>query len=336
MTHGNRPKVSILLPFRNEADYLEACLISLARQKDVSFELVGINDGSTDRSAEIFSSMAGRFSGVKLVSTEGVGIVEALNRGAAAAEGVLFARADGDDLYHPRRLALQIALLEAGADMVGSATRFFPRTAVQGGFRTYERWINGLVTHEEMEREIFVENPIPHPTLAVTRTLFERLGGYRENSFPEDWDIVLRAIRAGAKMAKVDRCLHYWREHDDRLCRHHPNYSQRAFIHCRCHHLARGPLADGRSVIIWGAGPLGRKMTTALRREGVAVDGFIDIDPKKIGRIVRDRPVHPASWLEVHRPFVLGCVGKRGARYDIRAALTGIGYVEGIDFLLAA
>ena len=64
--------------------------------------------------------------------------------------------------------------------------------------------------------------------------------------------------------------------------------------------------------------------------------GFIDIDPRKIGRIVRDRPVHPPGYLERNRRFVLGCVGKRAARYEIRAALLSMGYVEGRDFVLAA
>ena len=77
-------------------------------------------------------------------------------------------------------------------------------------------------------------------------------------------------------------------------------------------------------------------MTTHLRREGVAVDGFVDIDPKKIGRIVRDRPVHGPDFLRRSRPFVLGCVGKRGARYEIRQALAELGYREGGDFILAS
>jgi hypothetical protein len=170
----------------------------------------------------------------------------------------------------------------------------------------------------------------------MKRSLFEDLGGYREMEWPEDWDLVLRAFRKGAVMDKVPRCLHFWREHEERLCRVHPHYEQLAFIRCRCHHLARGPLAGGRRVLVWGAGPLGRRMTTHLRREGVAVDGFIDIDPRKIGRIVRDRPVHPPAFLESQRAFVLGCVGKRGARYEIRAALLAMDYVEGRDFILAA
>jgi hypothetical protein len=336
MTPRKQPGLSVILPFRNEAPFLESCLLSLSRQKGVDFELIGVDDGSTDGSDAVFSSMAGRFTHPVYVKTEGLGLVRALNRGVEEAKGSIIARADGDDVYHPHRLALQMERLEQGADLVGCLTCFFPRSRVQGGFRTYESWINGLCTREEMEREIFVENPIPHPTLVLRRSLLEGIGGYREMEWPEDWDLVLRAFRAGAVMDKVPKRLHFWREHEDRLCRVHPHYGQLAFIRCRCRHLARGPLAGGRSVFIWGAGPLGRKMTTHLRNEKVSVDGFIDIDPKKIGRIVRDRPVHPPEYLESHRAFVLGCVGKRGARYDIRAALLAMGYVERRDFLLAS
>ncbi len=336
MASTSHSKISVILPFRDEAPFLEACLASLARQRDGRFQLVAIDDGSTDQSDAILRAMAGRFADLVAIRTEGVGLVEALNLGLEKADGDIIARADGDDIYHPMRLSLQRARIDAGADMVGSLTRFFPARLVQGGFQTYEKWINGLCAPEEMAREIFVENPIPHPSLMARRSLFEKLCGYREMEWPEDWDLVLRAHRIGARIEKVDRVLHFWREHAGRLCRTHPQYNQLAFIRCRCHHLARGPLADGRSVIVWGAGPLGRKMVTWLRREGVPVDGFIDIDPKKIGRIVRDRPVHPPEFLKENRCFVLGCVGKRGARYDIRRELLSMGFSEEKDFLLAA
>ncbi len=331
------PLVSVILPFRNEDSFLEACLLSLARQKRVRFELIGIDDGSVDRSAEIFHDLSPMFDRAVYATGDGAGLVQALNLGVRRSTGQVLARADGDDIYHPLRLSSQLeCLTETGSDLVGTVTRFFPRSAVQGGFLTYEEWINGLKTHSEMAREIFVENPIPHPSLLMTRAIFDKIDGYHQLGWPEDWDLILRAYRMGARLEKVDRPLHFWREHPDRLCRSHPDYDQRAFIRCRCHHLARGPLADRRNVIIWGAGPLGRKTATALRQEKISVDGFVDIDPRKIGRTVRDRPVHAPTFLEKERPLVLGCVGKRGARYDIRNALRAMGYEEEKEFLLIA
>lgn len=336
-TTNRHSLISVILPFKNEDAYLRACLLSLARQKRVRFELIGIDDGSTDRSAEIFHELAPLFDRALYVATGGVGLVQAINSGVLRAEGTILARADGDDIYHPMRLSAQLeCLTESRADLVGTLTRYFPRSAVQGGFLTYEAWINSLATHAAMTREIFVENPIPHPSLMMTRALFDRIDGYRDMGWPEDWDLILRAHGIGARMEKADGVLHFWREHPDRLCRVDPAYDQRAFIRCRCHHLARGPLAHRRNVFIWGAGPLGRKTVTALRQEKISVDGFIDIDPKKIGRIVRDRTVHAPSFLEQHRPLVLGCVGKRGARYEIREALRSMGYEEEKDFLLIA
>jgi len=329
--------ISVILPFRDEEAFLEACLLSLARQKEVAFELIGIDDGSSDRSAEIFHELTPLFDRAKYLTTGGAGLVEALNLGVLGAEGSILARADGDDIYHPLRLHSQLECLNRSrADIVGTLTRFFPRSAVQGGFLTYEAWINGLATHAAMTREIFVENPIPHPSLMMTRELFDKIGGYRDMDWPEDWDLILRAHAKGARLEKAAAVLHFWREHADRLCRVDRAYDQRAFIRCRCHHLARGPLARRRNVFIWGAGPLGRKTVTALREEKISVDGFIDIDPRKIGRVVRDRKVYAPSFLEKHRPLVLGCVGKRGARYEIRQALRSMGYEEEKDFLLIA
>ncbi len=332
----NRMKVSVILPFRNEEPYLKTCLLSLARQSGIAFQLIAVNDGSTDGSEDVFFSLAHHFPKAVYVKTKGIGLVGSLNLGIGKASGDFLARADGDDIYHPKRLVLQAQHLMNGADLVGSLTRFFPRRRIQGGFLAYERWINSLRTEDEIATEIFVENPLPHPSIMMKHSLIDKLGGYQEMRWPEDWDLVLRTHGLGGRIVKAADTLHFWRDHDDRLCRVHKNYSRHAFIRCRCHYLAQGPLADKRKVVIWGAGPIGRKMTTHLLDKGIPVEGFIDIDPKKIGRTVRDRPVHAPHFLEKNRFFVLGCVGRRFARYDIRRALIAMGYVEIKDFLLAS
>jgi len=74
----------------------------------------------------------------------------------------------------------------------------------------------------------------------------------------------------------------------------------------------------------------------ALLEEGVPLEAFIDIDPKKIGGLVRGRRVHDPSLLRRKRFFVLACVGQRHARYIVKANLEALGYRERLDFILAA
>jgi len=204
------------------------------------------------------------------------------------------------------------------------------------GFSIYEDWINRLQARSEIASEIFVENPIAHPSLLIRKNLIEELGGYRDRGWPEDYDLMLRAHRIGAVFGKVPEVLHFWREHPDRLCRKDRRYALDAFIRCRCHHLARGPLRDKKNLLLWGAGPIGKKTAAYLLSEGIEFEAFIDIDPRKIGGTVRGRKVLESSYLLHHPSFVLACVGKRGARYLVKSDLESMGFRERLDFILAA
>jgi hypothetical protein len=175
----------------------------------------------------------------------------------------------------------------------------------------------------------------------IRRRVLDRIGGYRERGWPEDFDLMLRAFRAGAVFCKAPEMLHFWREHESRLCRQDPRYSLDAFIRCRCHHLVRGPLAegplaDGRKTVLWGAGPIGKKTAARLLAEGADFEAFVDIDPRKIDGRIRGRRVHAPDLLKKDRFFVLSCVGKRNARYLVKEELESMGYRERLDFLFAA
>lgn len=334
--HSSTMKVSVILPYKDEAPYLRQCLESLAQQTLGEFEVIAVDDGSRDASPEIIQSYANRLPSLLTLETRERGIVPALNLAFSKARGDVIARADGDDIYHPRRLELQRDLIKSGVDVAGCLVRFFPRNSIMGGFETYEAWINRLRTHTAIASELYVETPIAHPSLCIRRELLEDLGGYRDEGWPEDFDLMLRAYLAGAVFGKVEDTLHFWRDHPERLCRTDPRYSLQAFIECRCHHLARGPLKKKERLVLWGAGPIGRKTATALRKEGIDFEAFVDIDPRKIGRTVRDRKVYDPSLLKEDQYFVLSCVGKRNARYLVRSELESMDYRERLDFILGA
>ena len=111
--------------------------------------------------------------------------------------------------------------------------------------------------HAAEERDLFVECPIPHPSLVVRTAAFERVGGYRDTEWPEDYDLVLRLWQEGYRLGKVPEVLLEWREGDQRLSRTDPRYGEEAFRRCKVHYL--GHRLAGRSVVVWGAGPVGRR-----------------------------------------------------------------------------
>ena len=157
----------------------------------------------------------------------------------------------------------------------------------------------------------------------------------------------------GVRMERLSEILYRWSDHPGRASRVLPEYSPESFLACRAHHLSR--FLPGRPVILWGAGRDGRRAARALQREQVRVEAFLDIDPRKIGRVFFGAPIHSAEeWLASHPPrgtpgkgpreesdeppypMILASVGTAGARDLIRQRLVAGGFAEGADFLCIA
>ena len=313
------------MPVRDAAGTLLDCLESIARQTLRDFEIVAIDDGSEDASAELL-----RAFGARVLSPGRVGLVAALNLGLAAARGALIARMDADDVMHPERLAAQVDLIDRGFDVVATQVELFGE-AVRDGYREYVRWQNAVVTPEQIDANLYVESPFAHPSVMFRRGL----GVYADGPFPEDYELWLRLHAAGKRMAKVPRVLLRWRDSERRASRNDPRYSREAFDHLRTRYLANDPrVRYAPRLVVWGAGQLARRRARLLASEGVRVDAGVDVDPRKIGRTVLDAPVHPYEWLEqTPRPLVLIFVTNHRAREAVEVTLRGFGYVAGRDYL---
>lgn len=337
------PQVSVLLPCYNAAATLDEAVGSVLGQTLTDLEVVAVDDGSNDDTRRRLEAWASRDRRLRVVGREHTGLIAALNAGIAECRAALIARMDADDRCHPERLARQAALLGEvpSLALAGCLVGGYPSAEVRQGFRVYLDWLNRLVTVGDIRKQIFVESPLPHPTWMVRRAWLERAGGYQDHGWPEDYDLLLRLHLLGAEMAKVPETLFFWREHPTRLTRIDARYSVENFLRCKAHHLVRGPLRGRETVIVWGAGQMGRRLSKHLLREGAPLAAFVDIDPGKIGGRKRGRPVIApedlqALWRASPRPVVLAAVGARGARALIREQLISMGLREGEDWWAVA
>ncbi len=333
------PPVSVLLPVRDGAAHLGEAIGSLETQTFGDFEVVAIDDGSTDGTPEVLAAWASRDGRVRLLRQGASGIVAALERGRAAARGRYLARMDADDVSEPTRLAAQFALMESNPEIAlcGCGVTYFPGDAVREGARRYEEWLNGLVTSADIERDVFVECPLAHPTFFMKAGAVASLGGYRDLMWPEDYDLVLRLWAAGERFAKVPERLLRWREGPRRLSRTHSRYDGAAFLACKVAHLLRTVMVGRAGAVVWGAGPVGKAAARALVEVGASVLALVEVDPGKIGQTIHGAPVvDTAEGLGIRDACHLAAVARPGARERLRALLSGAGLEELRDFVAIA
>jgi cellulose synthase/poly-beta-1,6-N-acetylglucosamine synthase-like glycosyltransferase len=331
------PAISIVMPFRDAAATLPACLASIARQRRGDYELLAIDDGSADESAALVARAARADARVQLLQPGRVGLVAALNLGLAQARAPLLARMDADDLMHPDRLALQAAHMQEhpAIGLLGTRVALFPRRLVRDGYREYVRWQNSCLSPAEIANNIYVESPFAHPSVMLRRADLAALGGYADGPFPEDYDLWLRMHQAGLAMARLPRVLLAWREGPGRTSRTDPRYARAAFDALRARFLAADPrLRRGRPLVYWGAGRPTRLRARHLIERGFPPSAWIDLDPRKIGHVVWGAPVHPPAWVDRRpRPFVLIYITNHGERARIAGWLDGWGFRPGEDYL---
>ncbi len=332
------PAVTVLMPVRDAAATLGPCLDSIQAQTFTDFELLIVDDASSDDTREHASARAATDTRIRLLRGSRRGLVACLNAGLGAARASLVARMDGDDVMDCDRLALQWKYLRQHpeVDVVASRVRAFPAERMRAGMVEYLRWQNACLGSDVLRDEIFVECPITHPSAMFRRAAVITAGGYRDGDFPEDYELWLRLTARGCRMAKIDRCLLHWRQCDGSLSRRDPRYSRDAFDRLRAHYLARDQrLRGARPLVFWGAGRRTRRRTAHIIALGFPPCAWIDVDPRKIGNHVHGAPVVAPGWLRERqpRPFVLTWVANHGARESIAAALASMGYGRGADYL---
>ncbi len=323
------------MPVRNEERFLPEAIASIQRQSFTNWELIAVDDGSSDQTPQLLRDAARTDPRICPLPHPGSGLVAALNFGLRQCSSDLVARMDGDDISHPRRFEKQIAHLQAHPEttLVGCGFRHFPRPAITDGMLAYESWQNRIRSPEVLARELYVESPLTHPGVMFRKKTILAAGGYRDMGWAEDYDLWLRLAQLGHRMEKLEDCLFYWRDRPERLTRTAETCTLEAFRACKVHHLKNSYLKGLGSLSIWGTGSEGKAWRKALEREGIAVHRWIDVHRGRIGQRIQGAPVHSYESLEPGCGPMLICIGTKGVRQQVRDWTRERGIIEGRDYL---
>ena len=334
----NFPKVTVVLPFFNAGKTLSRAAESIVGQEFSHWECILVDNNSTDGSREIALSLETRDSRFRLISEKRQGVMFASNRGYEEARGGYIARMDADDVARPGRLRLQIDFLDQNPSYgaVAGLVNHVGDPETTEGFRRFVEWSNSVVSYDEIYNRRFIEAPIVNPTAMWRRETMEQFGPYRSGDFPEDYEMWLRWLDQGVKIAKVPEVVLDWHDSEGRLTRTDPIYSDRAFYEIKSRYLAKWLIGNNShhpGIWVWGASRISRRRAKILEREGVRIDVFIDT--KKSRQLDREVIFYedlPPSG----KGFILTYIRQMNNREKIQAFLEGRGYTEGKDYLLVS
>lgn len=330
--------VSVLLPFHNASTTLDAAIRSIAEQSPREWELLLINNASTDESATIAHDWSCRDARIKVVEEPTTGIAHALNTGLQHATAPLIARMDADDVAHPERLARQVAYMKEHPEIgvLGTRTRFETTVEKSSGMAWFVNWQNTMLTPQEHYVKRFVDAPLAHPTVMFRRELVDRFGGYSTEPLPEDHELWLRWMHHGVRFAKLPEELLTWHDHPHRLSRTHAHYSVDAFFTTKAKWIAAWytrKYIDQRPVIIAGTSGLCRDRAKKLETEGLRVHAFTDVKKREVpGYAFIPHDELPPTG----QALIISFISQRGTGDRIAEYLASRGLVEGADFILAA
>ncbi len=232
MTAAVSPRVSVLLPVRDGGAWFASALDSILDQQGCDFELIVIDDGSSDGTSELLAACPD--PRLHVLRREGGGLVAALNAGLELARGDYVARMDADDIALPGRLASQAAVLDAdpGAVLVHGAVDVIDAQ----GRRIGEVLAQPCSPEDRLAELMWARDlfPIIHPAVMIRRATLADLGGYRHSPSAEDHELWLRLLRRGRLVAQADKVLLY-RQHDGGISRQRAvEQAISGLVNCAC------------------------------------------------------------------------------------------------------
>lgn len=210
----NPPVVSVIMPVYNARPYIAAAVRSVLDQTFADFELIIIDDGSTDGTADILRRLAAADPRINLLHQKNSGVCCASNRGLVAARGEFFARMDHDDVALPDRLLRQVEFMRANPEVVAVGAQVLMIDTDDMPIRI----ATVPLTHEKIEEMFSMDWSIFHPTLMARMDVIRAIGGYsvQYNSM-EDLDLFIRLAERG-RLANLPQVLLKYRQHITSIC----------------------------------------------------------------------------------------------------------------------
>ena len=277
--------ISILMPVKNAEPFLYHCLDSIIAQSETNWELIAVDDGSSDSSYETLIQFSKNDPRITVLKNDGSGIIDALRLAYSKSTGNFITRMDADDKMAPNKLeSLKRNLKSFGNGHIAiGQVKYFSESQLGDGYKRYETWLNNLTQTGTNYADIYRECVIPSPCWMVLREDLDRCGAFHADVYPEDYDLCFRFYNQQLTVVPSSEVLHHWRDHAKRSSRTDDNYADNRFLELKVKWFLEIDHDTNKQLVVWGAGRKGKLIAKLLADSNVPFK-WVCNNPNKIGK----------------------------------------------------
>jgi glycosyltransferase involved in cell wall biosynthesis len=261
-------KISIILPFKNAEPWLKETIASIVEQTFNDWELICINDHSTDNGAQVIHSF--KDSRIQVVQNEGIGIIKALQLGLKTSKGVFISRMDADDLMPLNRLQLMYGRIidTPKKTIVTGKVKYFAEGKLSEGFLNYQNWVNERIDNQDHYKHIYRECVVASPNWVTRKQDLIESNLFDKLNYPEDYDLVFHWFENNFAIESLSEVTLLWRDHPTRTSKNSDTYNQEALFQLKINWFVRIMNKD-QSLALLGAGTKGKLSMEVLQSKKV-------------------------------------------------------------------
>jgi len=329
-----KPIISILMPVYNAGTFLEECLHSILAQTDSHWELLAIDDYSTDESWPILERFSRQDNRIRCFKNKIKGISPALRLAFEKSTGTWITRMDADDRMEDSKLMELRTILEInGTGTISTGwVKYFSETELGNGYQKYESWLNGLCEKNNHYEEIYRECVVPSPCWMAWKSDLIQCKAFQEDRYPEDYDLSFLFYENNLKVASIQKILHYWRDHQNRTSRTSETYANQQYFDLKLPYFLKLDYDQNRPLVLWGAGRKGKYLAKKLQKSNVSFHWITNNERKqevKINGII----LKAVNILDTFsNPQLIIAVAAPDGQREIQAFLTYKKWSAGKDY----
>jgi glycosyltransferase involved in cell wall biosynthesis len=311
--------ITILTPFRNAEPYFAECIQSILDQTYENWELILVDDDSTDESQCTALSFQAKDARIHLYKNDNPGLIQALRLAFSKSSGQFITRMDADDIMPPNKLMdLRHVLVSKGNKHVAVGfVKYFSEQTLGEGYTFYENWLNTLTQQEDNYKEIYRECVIPSPNFLIHKADLESIDAFNPSIYPEDYDLAFRMYKNDFKVVSTNSLTHYWRDHQNRSTRTQAHYQILNFIPLKVKHFVEIDYNSSKTLVLWGAAKKGKLIARQLIERKIPFK-WVTENPQRIGHNVYDVIIEDGKdYLDTSDSQVILAVSNRKEQEEI-------------------